>query len=126
LWRDENNWLRLTVNECGPGDVLFLRCLDNAPTYIGRGTFGSYGESMDAPPGRVHLRMELAGDSVQALCSADGETWYTLGEADFPLGDSEVQAGLHAMSVVYPGTAYIPSPDGTAIRFESFTTWGIE
>jgi hypothetical protein len=125
LWQDDDNWLRLTVNQCGPGDVLFLRCLTNTPAYVGRGTLDTTEEGPKAPPDRVHLRMERIGDAVRAFCSADGEEWFTLGEIDFPFDDGDTQVGLHALGLDLIGTEYIPSPDGTAIRFESFTVWDL-
>lgn len=59
---------------------------------------------------------------VNALCSADGKAWFTVGHVNFPVADP-LQVGMHAIGMIdrliYPG-AY---PDGTAIRFESFTLY---
>jgi hypothetical protein len=59
---------------------------------------------------------------VNALCSPDGERWFTVGHAEFPVEDP-VEVGLHAIGsidrTIYPG-AY---PEGTAIRFEVFEVW---
>jgi regulation of enolase protein 1 (concanavalin A-like superfamily) len=75
--------------------------------------------------GRVFLRLERVGDRVNALCSADGETWFTVGHVPFPVEDP-LQVGLHAIGnidrTIYRG-AY---PDGTAIRFESCQLWGVD
>ena len=55
---------------------------------------------------------------MRALCSADGDSWLTVGAIDFALPDP-VQIGIHAIGYidrsVYPG-AYA---EGTAIRFGS-------
>jgi hypothetical protein len=60
---------------------------------------------------------------VNALCSADGEQWFTVGQVEFPVEDP-VEVGLHAIGnidrLMYP-CAY---PEGTAIRFEAFELWG--
>ena len=56
---------------------------------------------------------------VDALCSADGQSWFTVGQVEFSV-DDPVDVGLHAIGqidrLIYP-SAY---PEGTAIRFESF------
>ena len=68
------------------------------------------------------LRLARRGERVDALCSADGETWWSVGHAAFPAEDP-VQIGLCAIGMIdrtiYPG-AY---REGTAIRFESFRMW---
>jgi hypothetical protein len=69
--------------------------------------------------------MERIGTQVAALCSGDGESWFTVGQAEFRSADP-VEVGLYAMGdlnrIVYPG-AY---PEGTAIRFESFELWSAD
>jgi DNA-binding SARP family transcriptional activator len=59
---------------------------------------------------------------VHALCSADGQHWFTVGHVEFPTEDP-VEVGMHAIGnvnrMIYPG-AY---PEGTAIRFDTFQTW---
>jgi len=73
---------------------------------------------------RRSLRLECLDRRVNALCSADGEEWFTAGYTEFPHRDS-VRVGLHALGqvnrLIYIG-AY---PEGTAIRFESFQLWGL-
>jgi regulation of enolase protein 1 (concanavalin A-like superfamily) len=70
----------------------------------------------------VFLRMERLGNRVNALCSADGKNWFTVGHVEFSV-DDPVEVGLHAIGnidrTIYNG-AY---PDGTAMRFESFELW---
>ena len=36
------------------------------------------------PGDNLRLRLERVGDQVRALCSADGETWFTAGQTEFP------------------------------------------
>jgi hypothetical protein len=59
---------------------------------------------------------------VNALCSANGEEWFTVGQVEFPVEDP-VEVGLHAIGqidrTIYPSAF----PEGTAIRFESFEMW---
>ena len=70
----------------------------------------------------ITLRLEITGERVEALCSSDGERWYSVGQTSFPL-DGDAQVGLHAIGdidrTIYPG-AY---PEGTAIRFTDFSLW---
>jgi tetratricopeptide (TPR) repeat protein len=113
LWKDRQNYLRLDRGTRGPHEISFQGCLANQDLIIGRGRL---------PAERVFLRLERLGSRVNALCSADGQHWFTVGHTEFPVEDP-VQVGLHAIGsidrTIYPG-AY---PDGTAIRFESFELW---
>jgi hypothetical protein len=97
----------------GAYEISFLGCVANKDIIIGRGRL---------PAERIFLRLERIGEWVNAHCSADGEQWFTAGHVDFPVEDP-LQVGLHAIGMIdritYPG-AY---PDGTAIRFESFTVY---
>jgi hypothetical protein len=70
------------------------------------------------------LRLERVGDRVNALCSADGESWFTVGHVAFPVQDP-VQVGLHAIGNIDRSVYQGAYPDGTAIRFESFQLWGL-
>jgi tetratricopeptide (TPR) repeat protein len=113
LWMNAENYLRLDRGTRGPHEISFQGCLANQDVIIGRGRL---------PSERVFLRLERRGSRVNALCSADGESWFTVGHTEFPAEDP-VQVGMHAIGAIdrtiYPG-AY---PDGTAIRFESFQLW---
>jgi regulation of enolase protein 1 (concanavalin A-like superfamily) len=113
LWKDERNYLRLDRGMWGPDEVSFLGCIDQQDLRIGRGRL---------PAERIFLRLERLGARVNALCSADGETWFTAGHVEFSV-DDPVEVGLFAIGsidrMIYPG-AY---PEGTAIRFESFQLW---
>ena len=107
LWQDEENYLCLNWGQRRPDEIGFEGCIDNADLVFGRGKL---------PGDSIRLRLERNGDQVRALCSADGETWHTAGQTEFPVADS-IQAGLFAIGnidrAVYPGAF----PDGTAIRF---------
>ncbi|MFQ5796066.1 MAG: BTAD domain-containing putative transcriptional regulator, partial [Candidatus Bipolaricaulia bacterium] len=114
LWKDRENYLRLTRGVRGEHEISLEGCLGNKDVIIGHGRLASE---------RVYLRLERLGDRVNALCSTDGMDWYAVGSAAFPIEDP-VEVGLHAIGtinrIIYPG-AY---PDGTAIHFESFQLWG--
>jgi class 3 adenylate cyclase/tetratricopeptide (TPR) repeat protein len=114
LWKDERNYLRLDRGIWGPGEISFHGCIDGQDLHFGRGRL---------PAERILLRLERLGTRVNALCSADGERWFTAGQVEFPIEDP-VEVGLHAIGMIdrtiYPG-AY---PEGTAIRFERFDLWG--
>jgi class 3 adenylate cyclase/tetratricopeptide (TPR) repeat protein len=116
IWKDRDNFLHLDRGVHGMHETSFAGYIGNREVMIGRGRL---------PAERVFLRLERIGSRVNALCSADGESWFTVGHVEFPVEDP-VQVGLHAIGMIdrtiYPG-AY---PDGTAIRFESFTLCGGE
>jgi class 3 adenylate cyclase/tetratricopeptide (TPR) repeat protein len=110
IWKDARNFLRLERGTNGEHEITFRGRIDNQDLRTGRGCL---------PAARVFLRLERLRDRVNALCSADGEEWFTVGHVAFAVEDP-VEVGLHALGAidafVYPG-AY---PEGTAIRFESF------
>jgi tetratricopeptide (TPR) repeat protein len=113
LWHDRNNYLVLEHGRWGVADIAFRGCLDGEDCLIGRGWL---------PGERTWLRLERRESTVRALCSADGEQWFTAGEVEFPAREGE-QIGVHAIGMInrtiYPGAF----PEGTAIRFESFEMW---
>jgi tetratricopeptide (TPR) repeat protein len=116
LWHDKQNYLRLGIGLRGTYEISFEGCLEDEDVIIGRGRL---------PADRTFLRLERVSDRVNALCSADGVAWFTAGHVAFPM-QGPLQVGLHAIGsidrTVYPG-AY---PDGTAIRFASFTLWALD
>jgi predicted ATPase/DNA-binding SARP family transcriptional activator len=113
LWRDKEHYLRLDRGALGTHEITFQGCLSNTDVFIGRGRLTAE---------RIFLRLERVGERVNALCSTDGEQWFSVGHMDFPV-DDPVQVGLHAIGMIdrliYPGA----HPDGTAILFESFTVY---
>jgi hypothetical protein len=62
-------------------------------------------------------------DEVSALCSTDGEQWYTVGHVAFP-SESQLRVGLHAIGFIDRTIYHGAYREGTAIRFESFELWG--
>jgi DNA-binding SARP family transcriptional activator len=124
LWVDEQNYLRLDVGTRGPDEIHFGGCLANEDRYLGRGQLPPVGHTEGDVSDRVspvHLRLERTRGQVRALCSRDGETWFSAGQVDFPEGD--VQVGVHAIGnidrTVYSGA----HAEGTAIRFASVQLW---
>ncbi len=114
LWKDRENYLHLTRGIAGENEISFMGCIGNKDVIIGRGRLSSE---------RVFLRLERLTGHVRALCSPDGEEWFTVGNVDFQVEDP-IEVGLHGISVIdrtiYQGTY----PEGTATRFESFRLWG--
>ena len=117
LWKDKENYLRLDRGAIGERDIYFGGCLDNRDILIGRGRLPP-GDSS----GRVFLRLERVSDRTSALCSVDGENWFTAGTVTFPAADP-VQVGVHAIGRIDRTVYHGAYPDGTAIRFESFRMW---
>jgi regulation of enolase protein 1 (concanavalin A-like superfamily) len=124
LWRNKEHYLRLDWGARGPHQVTVGGCLPGKQVaarvrwgqkevIIGRGRLVTE---------RIFLRLERLGGNVRALCSTDGQGWFTVGQVEFP-AEEPLEAGLHAIGafdrMIYPG-AY---PEGTAIRFESFELW---
>jgi DNA-binding SARP family transcriptional activator len=128
LWKDKKNYLQLERGMRGTHEISFEGCLENADVIIGRGRL-AVGESanrrMGKPANRIFLRLERVGHRVSALCSADGDQWFTVGDVEFSI-EGPVQVGLHAIGIVDRTIFHGAYPDGTAIRFESFTIWGLE
>ena len=71
---------------------------------------------------RVFLRLERRGSRVNALCSADGESWFTVGHAEFPVEDP-VEVGLYAIGNIERTICHGAYPERTAVRFEVFEVW---
>jgi len=88
---------------------------------MGKWADGQSGKSSE----RVFLRLERIGERVNALCSADGVDWFTVGQVEFP-AESPVQIGLHAIGNIDRTIYHDAYVEGTAIRLESFTLWGLE
>jgi tetratricopeptide (TPR) repeat protein len=133
LWRDEENWLRLTIGEFGAYDIVFTMCTANQLEFIGRGSLCSAPRSDQsdvqdrqvARPEQVLLRLERAGKQITALCSANANAWYTVGSRSIPC-DGPWHVGLHAVAMMDQWMGPGVYPGGTAIRFESFTLWELE
>ncbi|MEK7400536.1 MAG: tetratricopeptide repeat protein, partial [Candidatus Poribacteria bacterium] len=114
IWKDKENYLRLDRGTRGKSEINFSGCLNNKNLTIGRGRLVS---------DRIFLRLERVDNIVNALCSADGNEWFTVGHVEFPV-DDPVEVGLFAIGnidrTIYNGAF----PEGTGIRFESFELSG--
>jgi hypothetical protein len=127
LWKDKENYLRLDIGTRGKREISLGGCLGNKDLIIGRGRLPLVAQHACNDlnryyEGRVFLRLERIGSRVNALCSADGVEWFTVGHADFSVEDP-VEVGLHIGNIdrtIYHGAF----PEGAAIRFESFELWG--
>jgi len=89
LWKSKENYLRLDKGVAGEREILFGGCLANQDVVIGRGRLPAH-QQIDRSAhqqGWVYLRLERVGDQVEALCSADGESWFTVGQVPFPVED---------------------------------------
>jgi hypothetical protein len=120
LWKDKENYLRLDRGATGTRDLYFGGSIEDQDVLIGRGRLP--GRNADTGLDSVFLRLERVGDRVKALGSTDGERWFGVGAVPFAVEDP-LQVGAHAIGkidrAVYRG-AY---PEGTAIRFDSFSVW---
>jgi len=124
LWVDPTNYLRLDRGLNGPNEMTLIGCLDDRDVILGRGRLPPEPTGPGVPDrlGRAWLRFEWRAGDLRALCSADGETWYTVGQVELPF-DPNAQFGVYASGDVdrriYQG-AY---PDGAALHFESVRCW---
>jgi tetratricopeptide (TPR) repeat protein len=123
IWKDRESYLRLDVGTGGLRDVFFAGCIENQDAVIGRGQLPADTGRLDSLLA-VHLRLERVAERVRALCSVDGESWFSVGEIRFEAFDP-VQVGLYANGeidrLVHPGA----HTEGAAIRFLSFRQWGV-
>jgi hypothetical protein len=122
LWKDRKNYLRLDGGVAGKHEILFVGCLENQDMLIGRGRLESANQRVSGSSGQVFLRLERVGERVNALCSAGGKRWFTVGHVEFPVEDP-LQVGLHAIGHIDRAVYRRAYPEGTAIRFESFQLW---
>jgi hypothetical protein len=113
LWQDADNFLQVERGRMGVHQLTFRGRVEGMDIIVGRGM---------VERDRVHLRLERRIDRVRALCSPDGEAWYTLGTTEAGFGES-VQVGLLATGFIVRDYYLGAFPDGTAIRFEDFRLW---
>ena len=113
LWKDKQNYLRLDRGTRGKYEINFSGCINNEDMVIGRGRLEA---------AQAYLRLERVGNRVNALCSTDGEEWFTAGSVEFVV-DDPVEVGLHAIGMIDRTIYHGAYPDGTAIRFEHFELW---
>jgi tetratricopeptide (TPR) repeat protein len=131
LWIDKANYLCLGWGTGGPREITLSGCVEGQDAIYGRGRLPPRsGEgAAGVPLERVWLRLEWgepeaagSGRRGRALCSADGEAWYTTGSILFPC-DERTQVGLYACGNIDRSIYHGAYPEGTAIRFESFCCW---
>ena len=112
---NEQDYLRLDRGVVSDRSIVLMGCLNNQDVVIGRGLLPFEAD-------RVHLRLECIGGRARALCSADGVSWFSVGETAFP-AKAPVQVGMYAAGsidrVAYPGA----HREGAAVQFESFRSW---
>ncbi len=110
LWKDRKNFLTLVKGARGRNEITFCGCRKTEDLIVGRGRL---------PVDLLHLRLERKNDLFRALCSADGASWWTVGQVEFPASDP-LEIGLFAVGKIerylYPGAF----PEGSAIRFDEF------
>lgn len=109
LWQDKANYLRLTWAKLGRGIYHAFAARWRIATW-------SSATGRCPTPAGSCSRVERRGDAVRALCSADGQEWFGVGETLLP-ADGPTLTGLHAIGqidrILWQGTY----PLGTAIRF---------
>ncbi|MFN2202227.1 MAG: DUF1349 domain-containing protein, partial [Caldilineaceae bacterium] len=113
LWQDKSNYLRLCIGVRAQDEMSLEGCIENNDVVVGRGR-------LVASP--VTLRMERTGNTVRALCSADGEEWHSVGQVELRASGA-LQVGLVAIGFPDRTIYHAPYPDGTAIHFTDFRLW---
>jgi regulation of enolase protein 1 (concanavalin A-like superfamily) len=103
----------------GEGEICFGGCLDSVDLIIGRGSLDRAERDIGRNSVHTRLRLERSKGSLRALCSADGEKWFSVGVADMPKKESW-RVGLHAIGYIDRTIYHGAYSDGTGIRFRSF------
>ncbi|MFO7633492.1 MAG: AAA family ATPase, partial [Caldilinea sp.] len=75
LWGDADHFVRLDRGALGESEVSLMACIARRDHMIGRGRL---------PGDAMTLRLERLGRQVRGLCSAVGETWWRVGECEWP------------------------------------------
>jgi hypothetical protein len=124
IWIDAKNYLRLDRGLSGPNEITLIGCLDDRDVLLGRGRLPPGPAGVGAPEHleRAWLRFEWRAGRVRALCSADGETWYTAGAVDLPLS-AEARLGVYACGDIDRSIHHGAYPEGAALRFEALRCW---
>jgi DNA-binding SARP family transcriptional activator len=110
LWHDPANYLRLTWNSHGPGEINLLGCVGNCDLLLGRGALPTTEQ--------IYLRLERVGTQVRGLYSADAVTWQSVGTVEFSVAEP-LQIGLLAIGFIPRYVFPEASSEGTAIRFNA-------
>ena len=119
LWQGRTNYLWLSTGRWGEGEICFGGCLENHDLIIGRGSLSGMQRAMGKNRDRAYLRIEWGKGWVKALCSVDGESWFSVGTAEIS-EIADLQVGLHAIGHIDRSIYHGAYPGGTAIRFRSF------
>jgi hypothetical protein len=122
LWIDPANYLRLDRGLSGPNEITLIGCLQDRDMILGRGRLPPEPAGVSDRLDRAWLRFEWHMDQVRALCSADGETWYTVGQVALAF-DASAQFGLYACGNIDRTIYHGAYPEGAALRFESLRAW---
>jgi len=124
IWIDSTNYLRLDRGLNGPHEITLIGCLNDRDAILGRGRLPPEPTDPSVPDRleRAWLRFEWRAGDLRALCSADGETWYTAGQATLPLS-TDAQFGVYACGDVDRRIYHGAYPDGAALHFESLRCW---
>ncbi|MFN2203550.1 MAG: hypothetical protein ACK2UO_20305, partial [Caldilineaceae bacterium] len=107
LWHGDEDYVCLDWGHRRPDEISFEGCIANEDLVFGRGKL---------PGDNIRLSLERKSDQVRALCSADGDTWFTAGKTTFAVED-DIQAGLFAIGHIDRAVTPGAFPEGTAIRF---------
>ena len=113
FWQDAQNYLLLNYGQVGDASVIFSGFVNGQDFLVGRGRL---------PGTEAYLRLTREQGRVQAFCSADNQTWFTLGMTQFPIG-GDVAVGLIALGDVDRNFYHDAHVEGAAIRFLAFSIW---
>jgi predicted ATPase/class 3 adenylate cyclase len=106
VWWDDRTFVRLELQfrslSWERSEVHLEGCVAGEYSHVGRG---------QCAQGAVWLRVERGGEELRALCSEDGEQWFTCGSVSVPSGAAEV------------GLAAISHGPGAHAWFDSLTLW---
>jgi tetratricopeptide (TPR) repeat protein/regulation of enolase protein 1 (concanavalin A-like superfamily) len=122
LWMDDQNYLWLERGRPGDMEVIFGGCSHGKDTVLGRGRL-PYSIIAGKVSKEITLRLCRSGEQVQTFCSSDGVDWFTIGKAIFPT-EYPIQVGIYASGVIPRHVYHGDFPQGTAIKFKSFSLWG--
>jgi tetratricopeptide (TPR) repeat protein len=116
IWKDKGNYLCLERGRWGTDEINFRGCVENQDLNFGRGRLPL------GPSDEVYLRLERQENQVNAYCSTNGEDWFTVGYATFPV-DVPLEIGMHAIGTIHRFIYLGAYPEGTAIKFLNFWMW---
>jgi hypothetical protein len=110
IWQDEDHFFHLEKGSLGKEDLTFKGCAGSRAMIFGRGRLRSEA---------TWLRMERDEGVVRALCSPNGQEWFSLGEARVDLAEA-LETGIYCSGWIDRSYYHGAFPQGAAIRFDSF------